>query len=154
MKSWGLDMSIRKLVFAAALGASALGLAACETAEGYRQKMTGWQGRSGDDLLVEWGNPLERSSLSDGRQVWSYKKRSEVTSGDYYRDESRQVTRKFKDKDGKEKSETITETFPVYVPKSTTILECTTRFVLTQPPALRIEDVKFEGDGCVAPEKN
>ena len=95
-------MSIRKLVFAAALGASALGLAACETAEGYRQQMSGWQGRTGDDLLVEWGNPLERSSLSDGRQVWSYKKRSEVTSGDYYRDESRQVTRKFRDKDGKE----------------------------------------------------
>ena len=53
-------MSIRKLVFAAFLGASALGLAACETAEGYRQKMTTWQGRTGDDLMVEWGNPLER----------------------------------------------------------------------------------------------
>jgi hypothetical protein len=147
-------MFIRKLLFAASVCAASLALAACETAEGYRQQMTGWQGRTGDDLLVEWGNPLERSNLSDGRQVWSYKKRSEVTSGDYYRTESRQATRRFRDKDGKERTETITETFPVYVPRSTTLLECTTRFILTPAPALRIEDVKFEGDGCVAPEKN
>jgi hypothetical protein len=154
LKLRGDGMSCRKLMIAGSLALATFGLAACETTEGYRQKMTGWQGRTGDDLLIEWGNPLERSNLSDGRQVWSYKKRSEVTSGDYYRDESRQVTRHVKDKDGKDRTETITETYPVYVPKSTTELECTTRFILTQAPAQRIEDVKFEGNGCVAEEKS
>jgi hypothetical protein len=132
-----------------ALGAALLALAACETAEGYRQQMSYWQGRMGDDLMIRWGPPENRGTLSDGREVWTYNKTTVERQEAYYRDESRQVTRKIVDKDGKERTETITETFPVLQPAQTYTRHCTTRFVLA---AQRIQEVSFEGEGCVAPE--
>lgn len=133
-----------------ALAAATLALAACETAEGYRQQMGMWQGRMGDDLMIQWGAPQTRGTLSDGREVWTYNKTTIERQEAYYRDEQRQVTRKFVDKDGKEKTETITETFPVLQPAQTYTRLCTTRFVLS--PQQRVQDVSFEGEGCVAPE--
>src|SRR5689334_24011082 len=105
-------MKLLTVLFATA----ALLLAACETAEGYRQQMSTWQGRMGDDLMIQWGAPQDRSTLSDGRLVWTYRKSTVERRESYTSDEQRQVTRKYKDKDGKEKSETITETYPVFHP--------------------------------------
>jgi hypothetical protein len=133
-----------------AIAAATLAFAACETAEGYRQQMSMWQGRMGDDLMIQWGAPQNRGTLSDGRQVWTYNKSTVERQEAYYRDEQRQVTRKFVDKDGKEKTETITETFPVLQPAQTYTRVCTTRFVLSSQQ--RIQEVTFEGEGCVAPE--
>lgn len=137
--------------FLFAFAASGL-LAACETAEGYRQEMSMWQGRMGDDLVIEWGPPASKEKLSDGREVWSYDKAYTYETAGYYRDENRQVTRTFTDKDGKQRSETITETFPVYQPPSTTHTTCATRFVIST--TRRIEQVTFDGNACVAPERN
>mgnify|MGYP003412227480 CR=1 FL=1 len=134
-----------------ALAAAAITLAACVTEEGYRQEMVTWQGRMGDDLLIKWGPPQAKSTLSDGREVWLYNKTTVNEQAGYYRDESRQVTRTFRDRDGKEKTETITETFPVYQPPQTYRSTCQTRFVLA---AQRIQEVGFDGNGCVAPEQN
>ena len=67
----------------------------------------------------------------------------------YYRDETRQVKRTFTDKDGKQKTETIEETFPVWQPPRVYRSTCSTRFVMGGG---RVEDVTFEGDGCVAEE--
>lgn len=137
----------------AALGmVSALALGACETSEGYRQQMSTWQGRMGDDLMIAWGPPADRTTLSDGRQMWSYDRAFRSESAGYYRDESRQVTRTYTDRDGKQRIETITETFPVWQPPSVTHSSCTTRFILS--PSQRIEQVTFEGDACLAPERN
>jgi hypothetical protein len=141
-------MSIRKMMAALAC----LILAACETAEGYRQQMTGWQGRPGDDLLIEWGPPDSKATLSDGREMWQYEKSFVSESAGYYRDETRQATRTFTDKDGKQRSETISETYPVWQPPTTTRSFCATRFVLST--ARRIEQVSFDGNACVAPERN
>lgn len=138
-------------VFAIAAAIAATTLAACETAEGYRQEVSTWQGRMGDDLLVAWGPPASKSSLSDGRELWVYNKTTETRQEGYYRDEKRDVTRTFTDKDGKKKTETITETFPVWQPPQTYRATCDTRFVLA---AQRIQQVAFEGNGCVAPERN
>lgn len=140
-------MKLRILLLAAA----AVTLGACVTEEGYRQEMATWQGRMGDDLLIAWGPPASKSTLSDGREVWLYNKTTVNEQAGYYRDESRQVTRTFKDKDGKEKTETITETFPVYQPPQTYRSTCQTRFVLATQ---RIQEVGFDGNGCVAPEQN
>ncbi|MDP3738474.1 MAG: hypothetical protein Q8R02_13860 [Hyphomonadaceae bacterium] len=131
--------------------AASLTLAACVTEEGYRKEMATWQGRMGDDLLIKWGPPSSKSTLSDGREVWLYNKTTVNEQAGYYRDESRQVTRKFKDKDGKEKTETITETYPVWQPPQTYRSSCQTRFVLA---AQRVQEVGFDGNGCVAPEQN
>lgn len=137
----------------AALGlVAALALSACETSEGYRQQMSTWQGRMGDDLMIAWGPPADRTTLSDGRQMWSYDRAFRSESAGYYRDESRQVTRTYTDRDGKQRIETITETFPVWQPPSVTHSSCTTRFILS--PSQRIEQVTFEGDACLAPERN
>lgn len=140
-------MKIQLLTFAAA----AMTLSGCVSAEGYRQQMSTWQGRMGDDLIIEWGAPQDRSTLSDGRQVWSYSRSSVEQQAGYYRDEQRQVKRTVTDKDGKQRVETITETFPVWQPPQSYTSACTTRFVLS--PAQRIETVTFEGNGCVAPEQ-
>jgi hypothetical protein len=140
-----------KFRFLAIAAVAAAALSACATEEGYRQEMSSWQGRMGDDLVIAWGPPNARSSLSDGREVWSYNKTTVNEQSGYYRDEKRNVTRTFTDKDGKSKTETITETFPVWQPPQTYTSSCETRFVLS---AQRIQEVSFNGNGCVAPERN
>ncbi len=136
----------------AAVAAGMLAVSACETTEGYRQQMSTWQGRLGDDLLIGWGAPNDRTTLSDGRQMWTYDRDFRSESAGYYRDESRQVTRTYTDRDGRQRTETITETFPVWQPPSVTHTSCTTRFILS--PSQRIEQVSFEGTACLAPERN
>lgn len=125
-------------------------LAACATAEGYRQEMDTWVGRTGDDLIVRWGAPGTKTPLSDGREVWSYAKTTENRTESYYSDESREVKRVVTDKDGVKRTETITETYPVLHPATTTRSSCETRFVLA---ARVIQQVTFQGDACVAEER-
>lgn len=141
-------MPVRALVCAAALAA----LAACETAEGYRQRMVGWQGRSSDELLVQWGPPTSTSVMSDGRELWQYRKETTIETAGYYQDQTRQVTRTFTDADGKQRQETISETYPVWRPPTTSRSSCDTRFVVNR--AHLIDQVTFDGAACVAPEKN
>lgn len=145
-------MRVRNWMMALVLPLAAGGmLAGCETAEGYRQQMTTWEGRSGDDIVIQWGQPLRREVLSDGREVWIYNKVTEQHYDSYYKDEQRQVKRTFTDKDGKQKTETITETYPVLQPARTVQSRCETRFVLAQRT---VQQVTFTGDACVAEEKN
>lgn len=141
-------MTFRTLAFAT-LGVSAMALGACATEEGYRQHMSLEMGRSTDDVLVRWGAPQNRTTMSNGREMWSYTKTTVDEQAGYYRDESREVKRTFTDKDGKTKTETITETFPVWEPPRVYRSTCSTRFVMGGG---RVEDVTFEGDGCVAEE--
>ncbi|HEY7797828.1 MAG TPA: hypothetical protein VIA80_03620, partial [Hyphomonadaceae bacterium] len=77
-------MTFRMLIVAAPVLA-ALTLSACVTEEGYRQQMATWQGRMGDDLVIEWGAPQEKSTLTDGRQVWTYNRSSVEQQAGYYR---------------------------------------------------------------------
>jgi hypothetical protein len=91
-------MSVRVVALAALALAS---LAACETTEGYRQQMVGWQGRSSDELLLQWGPPTSKSAMSDGRELWQYRKETTTETAGYYQDQTRQVTRTVTDKDGK-----------------------------------------------------
>lgn len=141
-------MTIRKLALAA-LAASAMALSACATEEGYRQHMNMEIGRSSDEILMKWGPPGQRTQMSSGGEMWSYTKTTVDETAGYYRDESRQVKRTFKDKDGKERTETITETFPVWQPPQVYRSSCTTRFVMA---AGRVQSYAFEGEGCVAEE--
>ena len=141
-------MTFRMLAFAA-LGASAMALSACATEEGYRQRMGLELGRTGDDVMMRWGPPHERTPMSNGREMWSYTKTTVDEREGYYRDETREVKRTFTDKDGKKKTETIEETFPVWVPPQVVRSTCATRFVFGGG---RVEDVTFDGEGCVAEE--
>lgn len=129
--------------------AALLGLGACATEEGYRQHMGLLLGASSDALLVDWGPPQTRTPMSSGRELWSYTKITVDERAGYWRDEQRQVTRKITDKDGKEKTETITENFPVWEPPQTLRSVCTTRFVMAGG---HVENVSFDGDACVAEE--
>ena len=97
----------RRFAFAA-IGVSAMALSACATEEGYRQHMSMEMGRASDDIMMRWGPPQNRSSMSNGREMWSYTKTTVDEQDGYYRDETRQVKRTFTDKDGKQKTETIT----------------------------------------------
>jgi hypothetical protein len=137
---------IRTLLIATAVLA---GLSACATEEGYRQHMSLLVGASSDALLVDWGPPQTRTPMSGGRELWSYTKTTVDERAGYWRNEQRQVTRKLTDKDGKEKTETITEDFPVWEPPQTLRSVCTTRFVTAGG---HVENVSFDGGGCVAEE--
>ena len=139
-------MKLRKSLIAMAAFLSA---SACATEEGYRQHMGLLQGASADAVLVDWGPPQSRTQMSNGRELWSYTKTTVDERAGYWRDEQRQVTRKITDKDGKEKTETITENFPVWEPAQTVRSVCTTRFVMA---SAQVEDISFNGDGCVAEE--
>jgi hypothetical protein len=139
----------RRFIAAAAI-AAALALSACETEEGYRQQMATWAGRTGDDLIIQWGTPQSRSPLSDGREVWVYTKTTITDQAAYYSDEQRQVQRTYTDKDGKKQTETITETYPVLHPAQTIRSTCQTRFVMS--PDHRVLEATFDGAACVAPE--
>ena len=141
-------MTFRKLALVM-LGASAIALSACATEEGYRQHMSLELGRTSDDLLVRWGPPQNRTQMSNGRDLWSYTKTTVDERSGYWRDETREVRRTFRDKEGNEKTETITETYPVWEPPQVFRSTCTTRFVMG---AGRVEDVTFDGPGCVAEE--
>ncbi len=124
---------------------------ACETVEGYRQQMAGWQGRSSDELLLQWGPPTQKATMTDGREMWSYEKLTTSQTAGYYQDQTRQVTRTITDKDGKQRQETISESYPVWQPPTTSTLACNTRFVISKQN--RVDLVTFDGSACVAPEQ-
>jgi hypothetical protein len=138
---------IRRIAVLAA--ASALALSACATEEGYRQHMDMLMGVSSDEILFKWGPPQSSAPMSNGRDLWSYTKTNVEERAGYWRDEVREVKRTFRDKDGNEKTETISETFPVWEPPQVYRSTCTTRFVVGGG---RVEDVSFDGSGCVAEE--
>ena len=137
---------IRRL---AVVAASLAALSACVTEEGYRQHMSMLVGSSSDEILFKWGPPQSTAPMSNGGELWSYTKTTMDERAGYWRDETRQVTRKITDRDGKEKTETITENFPVWEPAQTFRSACTTRFVMASG---QVEDISFNGDGCVAEE--
>lgn len=138
-----------KRLFAITLLASALSLSACVSAEGYRQHMDLLVGAPSDAVLVDWGPPQSRTPMSDGRELWSYSKTTVDDRAGYWRNDTREVKRTYKDKDGVERTETITETFPVWEPPQTFRARCNTRFVIASG---RVQDVSFDGEGCVAEE--
>jgi hypothetical protein len=137
---------MKRLLAAITLAAA---LSACVSAEGYRQHMNLMVGASTDAVLVDWGPPQSRTPMSEGRELWSYGKTAVDDRAGYWRDDTREVKRTYKDKDGVEKTETITETFPVWEPPQTFRSQCTTRFVMASS---RVQDVSFDGEGCVAEE--
>lgn len=129
--------------------AAALALSACATEAGYRQRMDLLQGASADSVLVDWGPPQSRTPMSGGRELWAYTKTSVSEQSGYWRDETREVKRTYRDKDGAERTETITETFPVWEPPQVYRSTCDTRFVMAGG---RVETVSFDGNGCLAEE--
>lgn len=133
----------------AILAASALALSACVTEEGYRQHMDMLMGVSSDEILFKWGPPQSSAPMSNGRDLWSYTKTNVEEREGYWRDEVREVKRTYRDKEGNEKTEIISETFPVWEPPQVYRSTCTTRFVMGGG---RVENVSFDGSGCVAEE--
>ncbi|MBP8242311.1 MAG: hypothetical protein KAX36_08035, partial [Thermoflexales bacterium] len=58
----------RMLAFAV-LGACVMAVSACATEEGYRQHMSMEMGRASDDIMMRWGPPQNRASMSNGREM-------------------------------------------------------------------------------------
>jgi hypothetical protein len=145
----GTIMIRRLAVLAASLAAPLAILSGCVSEEGYRQHMSMLVGASSDEILMKWGPPQASAPMSNGRDLWSYTKTTVDERAGYWRDETREVRRTFRDKEGNEKTEIITETYPVWEPPQVFRSTCTTRFVMG---AGRVEDVAFDGPGCVAEE--
>jgi hypothetical protein len=125
-------------------------LGGCETTLGYRQEMDAWTGRTGDDLVIAWGAPVARERLSDGRAVWIYDRETVNHQEGYWRTERRE-RRETVVVDGVKQERVISVDTPVWQPPQTTVTRCETRFVMTQD--VRVQQVVFEGGGCVAPER-
>jgi len=131
--------------------AAVVAVAGCATVEGYRQHMDLLVGTHTDQLQVEWGPPDRISQLSNGDELWIYRKVtmhqegnsfSQVPSGSY--------EEKYKDKKGKTKTRTVTTYTSVWVPPREWESYCETRFVIS--PDHRVKSSGFEGPDCVAKE--
>lgn len=128
---------------------SALVLASCATAEGYRQRTEQLIGYDADLLLVEWGSPVARDILSDGSEVWTYfEEEYRVTDG-YYRTIPRERVVRFIDEEGNERTRIESYEETVYEPPQEYYTECETRFIIRDG---LIADFRFEGNGCRATE--
>ena len=123
----------------------------CATAEGYRQRLDLMAGYHSDQLQVEWGPPDRVSELTDGSELWVYRKITVRHSGNSYSqvpDGSYQE--KYKDKKGNIKTRTVTTYASVWVPPETWETYCETRFVVSRDH--RVLSTGFEGPDCVAKE--
>jgi hypothetical protein len=123
-------------------------LAGCETVEGYRQKLDLWVGRSSDSLQIEWGVPDRQTVLSDGSELFVYRRIKETTSGGYWTNHTRYRTETVIVND-KPVTRQVSYTVPYYEPPVTQIYRCETRFVIKDKI---IKSHTFEGNGCVAEE--
>jgi hypothetical protein len=122
------------------------GMTACATVEGYRQRMDLLMGRTSDSILLEWGAPTAKETLSDGAEMWVYVKEWETRSGGYtsYNTVKDEITKYV---DGKAVVTTIKRQVPYYVPVSISQNRCETRFIIKDD---LVTQVLFEGNACVA----
>jgi len=123
-------------------------LAGCETVEGYRQKLDLWVGRSADALQIEWGVPDRQTMLSDGSELFVYRRIRETTTGGYWTSQTRHRTETIIVND-KPVTRQVSYTVPYYEPPVNHIYRCETRFVIKDQ---KIISHTFEGNGCVAEE--
>jgi hypothetical protein len=123
-------------------------LAGCETVEGYRQKLNLWVGRSADSLQIEWGVPDKQTVLSDGSELFVYRRIKESTTGGYWTSHTRQRTETIIVND-KPVTRQVSYTVPYYEPPVTQVYRCETRFVIKDE---KVISHSFEGNGCVAEE--
>lgn len=135
--------------FALIAAASAV-LAGCATAEGYRQQVEQFIGAHSDTIMLEWGPPVSRDTLSDGSEVWVYFNEERRYDPGGYRTIPRERRVQFRDSQGnvRERIEQYEET--VYEPPREWWVECETRFVIS--PQNRVRDFRFVGEGCLAEE--
>lgn len=141
---------MRRLSLLATL-AVVVAVTGCATVEGYRQHMDLMVGYHSDQLQVEWGPPDRVSKLSNGDELWVYRKFtthqegnsfSQVPSGSYQE--------KYKDKKGNSKVRTVTTYASVWVPPREWETYCETRFVIS--PDHHVLSTGFEGPDCIAKE--
>ena len=123
----------------------------CATVEGYRQHMDLMTGMHSDQLQVDWGPPDRVSELSNGDELWIYRKITQRQSGNSYSQVPNGSSQeKYKDKKGREKTRTVTTYDTVWVPPEYWETYCETRFVIS--PDHRVRSYGFEGSDCVAKE--
>lgn len=125
-------------------------LAACATAEGYRQRTAHYVGAPADALLLDWGPPVDKSAMSDGRELWTYYDEEEYTTGGYSRQVPEERIVRFRNHEGEILTRTETYYRTIYEPPVYHLSRCETRFVIS--PRGRVETFSFDGDGCVATE--
>jgi hypothetical protein len=130
------------------VGVMALVLSGCETTEGYRQHLGLWEGKSTDTLLIEWGVPNDKATLSDGAELWVYRKTKEATTGGFWTTRPEFRTEVYV-VNGKRATRQVSYDVSFYEPPVTTISRCETRFIIKDN---MIKSATFEGNGCVAEE--
>lgn len=134
----------------ALIAASAIALAGCATAEGYRQQVAQFIGAPSDAIMLEWGPPVRRDTLTDGSEIWVYVNEERRYDPGGYRTIPQERRTTYRDREGnvRERIERYDET--VYEPPEEWWVECETRFVIA--PDNRVRDFRFVGNGCVAEE--
>jgi hypothetical protein len=141
---------MRRLKIIAAV-AVVVAVTGCATAEGYRQRMDLMAGYHSDQLQVEWGPPDRVSELTNGNELWVYRKITVRHSGNSYSQvPNGSYQEKYKDKKGNVKIRTVTTYDSVWVPPEEWETYCETRFVVS--PDHKVLSTGFEGSDCVAKE--
>lgn len=134
----------------ALIAATAAILAGCATAEGYRQQVAQFVGAHSDTIMLEWGPPLRRDTLTDGSQIWVYLNEERRYDPGGYRTIPRETRTTFRDSEGVIRERVTSYDETIYEPPQEWWVECETRFVVG--PDERVRDFRFVGDGCRAEE--
>ena len=82
--------------------------------------------------------------------MWIYDRETINSQDGYWRTETRERRETYV-VDGVKQERVVRTDVPVWEPPRTTVTRCETRFVLT--PERRVDQVVFNGHGCVAPER-
>ena len=123
----------------------------CATAEGYRQLVQNWVGRSESDLVKTWGPPQSSYAMNDGSKVLQYfKSQSAYIPGYTYN--TPVTTYHSGSVYGSTGYNYLSGTSTTYVPKTTpgTFIntECTTNFIISSQG--KVASFNFEGNSCRA----
>lgn len=129
------------------LGVAAVTLSGCATTEeGLSQRGNQWLGKDIGALTKLWGTTENKTTLSDGSELWVYRKTKEATINDQA---PTRTTRKERTEAIVVNGETVTRQVQYdetsYDPSAIRTLNCEARFIIKDGV---VRSAVFKGQGC------
>lgn len=125
---------------------SAVGLTGCATTEG-KPGQGKWVGKNSAQLIEEWGQPQEKSAMSDGSSLWVFKKDNTATMGGKppVRMVRKQRTETYVDR-GVTLSRQVDYDEPEFDRGAVLNADCEAHFVIKDEV---VTSATFQGSGCI-----
>ncbi len=126
---------------------TAVGLAGCATTEA-GQSQVNWVGKNIAQVIEQWGQPQDKSTLSDGSSLWVFKTDNTATFGGKppVRMVRKQRTETYVDR-GATFSRQVDYDEPEYDRGAVLNADCEAHFIVKDDV---VSSVTFKGDGCTS----